>query len=108
MKYPIVNVPNVGIDDEARVVGVRITEGDEVWGKFGLSEPCNWLRKVFEDAARYQWIKSQSELSSYEDSYALPIVHAWDYKPGPELNEQFESLDEAIDKAIEIENEKEI
>jgi len=68
-----------------------------------LSEESNG-----EDAKRYQWIKSQSELSSYEDSYALPIVHAWDYKPGPELNEQFESLDAAIDKAMELENEKEI
>jgi hypothetical protein len=55
------------------------------------------LRK---DAERYRWIKKESELSSYEDSYSLPIVHAWEYKPGPELNEQFESLDDAIDYVI--------
>jgi len=100
MNYQIVNVPDVRIDKESRVVGVRIVEGDKAWGKFGLSESCSWLRKIFEDAGRYQWIKEQSELSSYQDSYALPTVHAWDYKPGPELNEQFESLDEAIDSAM--------
>lgn len=55
------------------------------------------LRK---DAERYRWIRDQSELSSYEDSYALPTVHAWEYKPGPELNEQFGSLDDAIDHAM--------
>jgi len=55
------------------------------------------LRK---DAERYRWIKKESNLSDYEDCYSLPMVHAWEYKPGPELNEQFPSLDEAIDHAI--------
>ena len=52
------------------------------------------------DAERYRWIKKESNLSDYEDCYSLPMVHAWEYKPGPELNEQFESLDAAIDHAI--------
>lgn len=52
------------------------------------------------DADRYRWIKKESNLSDYEDCYSLPMVHAWEYKPGPELNEQFESLDAAIDHAI--------
>ncbi|MBP5100245.1 hypothetical protein [Pseudomonas protegens] len=55
------------------------------------------LRK---DAERYRWIKKESNLSDYEDCYSLPTVHAWDYKPGAQLNEQFESLDEAIDAAM--------
>lgn len=55
------------------------------------------LRK---DAERYRWIKRESNLTDYEDCYSLPMVHAWEYKPGPVLNEQFESLDAAIDHAI--------
>lgn len=55
------------------------------------------LRK---DAERYRWIKKESNLSDYEDCYSLPMVHAWDYKPGPQLNEQFDSLDSAIDAAM--------
>lgn len=52
------------------------------------------------DAERYQWLRGQAELESYGDSYCLPEVHAWYYKPGPELNEQFADLDAAIDAAM--------
>lgn len=55
------------------------------------------LRK---DAERYRWIRKESNLSDYEDCYSLPMVNAWDYKPGAQLNEQFESLDAAIDAAM--------
>ena len=72
----------------------------------GKEYTVDQLELLVKDADRYQWIKSQAELASYEDSYALPIVHAWDYKPGPQLNEQFESLDAAIDNAMRLENEK--
>ena len=74
--------------------------------KLGLSWAIGEIKaeneKLRKDAERYRWIRDQSELSSYEDSYALPIVHAWEYKPGPELNEQFGSLDDAIDHAMKI------
>mgnify|MGYP006951082222 CR=1 FL=1 len=56
------------------------------------------LRK---DGARYRWLSGQAELQSYGGSdYCLPVVHAWDYKPGAELNEQFSDIDAAIDAAM--------
>jgi hypothetical protein len=55
------------------------------------------LRK---DAERYRWLREQTTLSHYGDCFEVPDVHAWDYKPGPELNEQFASLDAAIDSEL--------
>ena len=77
----------------AGAAGCYVYEGD--YKK--LKAENESLRK---DAERYRWIKKESNLSDYEDCYSLPMVHAWEYKPGPELNEQFESLDAAIDHAI--------
>lgn len=69
---------------------------------FGITEQLKAENELLrKDADRYRWLKSQAELQSYGGSdYCLPIIHAWDYKPGPELNEQFENLDTAIDAAM--------
>lgn len=65
------------------------------------SVAADFIRESVENAKRYLWIKAQAELESYGGSeYCLPAVSAWDYKPGPQLNQQFASLDEAIDKAM--------
>lgn len=73
------------------------------------SVAADYIREAVENSKRYLWIKAHAELESYDGSeYCLPTVCAWDYKPGPQLNEQFESLDAAIDNAMRLENEKEI
>lgn len=41
----IVNIPDPHNAD-ARIVGFRIREGDEAWGRYGLSEPLSWLGKA--------------------------------------------------------------
>lgn len=62
------------------------------------------LRK---DAARWIFVASKAELESFGgDSYCLPYICAWDYKPGPQLNEQFSSLEAAIDAAMAQEGGK--
>lgn len=104
MKYPIVNMAHPH-DVTARGVGFKLESTDKAYGSMGLSEPCFWLEKLVRDAERYQWIKQQAELESYGGSeYCLPTVNAWDYKPGAQLNEQFASLDEAIDAAMSDES----
>lgn len=56
------------------------------------------LRK---DAERYRWLRDQASLEPFGGwAYDLPTVDAWDCKPGPQLNEQFGSFDEAIDAAM--------
>jgi len=78
-------------DSQRRILDAVKAERDQ------LKAENEALRK---DAERYRWIKKESNLSDYEDCYNLPMVHAWDYKPGPQLNEQFDSLDSAIDAAM--------
>jgi hypothetical protein len=52
------------------------------------------------DAERYRWINTHTTCDPREGFFSLPTVDAWDYKPCPELNEEFSSLDAAIDAAI--------
>lgn len=53
------------------------------------------------DAERYRWLRDQASLEPFGGwAYDLPTVDAWDCKPGPQLNEQFGSFDEAIDAAM--------
>ncbi len=40
----LVSIPDPN-EKDARIVGFRIREGDEAWGKIGLSEPLFWLEK---------------------------------------------------------------
>ena len=62
-----------------------------------VSEEHEALRK---DAERYRWLRDQASLEPFDGwAYDLPAVDAWDCKPGPQLNEQFGSFDEAIDAA---------
>lgn len=63
-----------------------------------VSEEHEALRK---DAERYRWLRDQASLEPFGGwAYDLPAVDAWDCKPGPQLNEQFGSFDEAIDAAM--------
>lgn len=98
MKMEIHNLKAENESMAKRLLFVDIVHGPKAEMRWAaLVNENESLRK---DAERYRWVKKESELSSYEDSYALPIVHAWEYKPGPELNEQFASLDDAIDYVI--------
>lgn len=42
----MVNMPDPDSPNDTRIVGFRIKESDEAWGKQGLSEPLNWLRHI--------------------------------------------------------------
>ena len=53
------------------------------------------------DAERYRWIKENTVRQKCEGFFSLPTVDAWEYRPGPELNVQFSSLDAAIDAALQ-------
>lgn len=55
------------------------------------------------DAERYRWLRDRAESDSYGgDHYGFPIISGWEYKPGPELNERYQSVDDALDAAIEL------
>jgi siroheme synthase (precorrin-2 oxidase/ferrochelatase) len=62
-----------------------------------LLEENERLRK---DAERYRWIRNKTDEPD-EAYYYLPSVWRW-YSPGPgKLNEQHQTLDAAIDAALE-------
>lgn len=63
-----------------------------------LKAEIETLRKK---AGRYDWLAKQAETESYGGSeWALPVIDAWEYKPGPQLNEKFKTFDDAIDAAM--------
>lgn len=62
------------------------------------------LEQAEKDAALYRWLRDQVELEGGSD-YVFPWIHAWDYKPGPQPNEQFSNLDDAIRAAMQGEGE---
>jgi hypothetical protein len=63
----------------------------------GLEMDMAELRK---DAERYRWIRNKTDEPD-EAYYYLPSVWRW-YSPGPgKLNEQHQTLDAAIDAALE-------
>jgi len=81
----------------------RLEKAEQHWANensnnMALIAEVERLRK---DAERYRWIKAESNLTDYVDSYALPMVNAWDLRPGPQPNTQYPSLDEAIDAVID-------
>jgi hypothetical protein len=47
MKHTLVNIPDPN-NPYYSIVGIRIDESHEAWGKMGLSEPCTWLTKQLE------------------------------------------------------------
>lgn len=55
------------------------------------------------DAERYRWLRRHATLDGGSD-YHFPEVHAWEYKEGAEPNEQYGSLDTAIDAAMQETN----
>lgn len=63
-----------------------------------LQAECEKLRK---DAARYQWLKHHAIKGSYDSDWEFPLVDAWEYRPGSEANVEHETLDDAIDAAME-------
>lgn len=62
-----------------------------------LQAECEKLRK---DAERYRWLRRHATLDGGSD-YHFPEVHAWEYKEGAQSNEQYGSLDCAIDAAMQ-------
>lgn len=58
------------------------------------------VARMTKDAARYRWLKSMA--FEQDDTYIVfPEISAWDYQPGPQLNEKFPILDAAIDAAMQ-------
>ena len=51
------------------------------------------------DAERYRWLRSQVDESD-DAYYEFPMLDRWQYRPGPQPNERFPSIDAAIDAAI--------
>lgn len=85
-----------GSEQVARVVS---DYSEEVCGENSqLRVECANLRK---DAARYQWLKHHAIKGSYDSDWEFPLVDAWEYRPGSEANVEHETLDAAIDAAME-------
>lgn len=112
-------------DIESKVVKRWHMEAGDGHGVYPMQEPCgDWIlyddhsaalpavtaerdqlraevERMRKDAARYQWLRARASTApSGGSEYDLPAVDAWNYRPGPQLNEQFKSLDEAIDAAM--------
>lgn len=95
---------NIAIDKYDHPVPYETEHGQ--WVKYSsykaLQAECEKLRK---DAARYQWLKHLAIKGSYDRDWEFPLVDAWEYRPGSEANVEYETLDAAIDAAMEGGNE---